>query len=141
MASPGCHRDHHRVQLPDGRLGLELDARVDLRGRVCPVLKTRELLGLSPVDVRHTDHLLVLRDDELLYALHVDHAVDLARLTIESTPPGHAHDSSAAGRFGLVAIAEDRFAQVIEPSGLLGDEERAGLLTIVSSQAASEISM
>ncbi len=109
---------------------------INLRGRVIPVLNMRMLLNLSPVAVRHTDHLVVIEDDELNYAIHVDRATDLSPLQLDASADGD--DASDPTKVVLVANTADGFVQMIDPACLLSDQDRAALMSIVSPAATGE---
>jgi purine-binding chemotaxis protein CheW len=118
---------------------------INLRGRPLPVLKTRQRLGLAPRGVRHTDHLLVIDDGQLSYALHVDRAIDLVRLKIaapSTTAEAQvAHTPVSENSIGLVAAESGGLTHVIEPADLLSDQDRTDIRAIVSSPTVTEIPM
>ncbi|QEF98621.1 Chemotaxis protein CheW [Stieleria maiorica] len=107
---------------------------INLRGEVVPVLDTRKCLRLPAMPVRHTDHLVIIRDDGLRYALHADRAVDLATLQSEASDDG---DESATPTGQLVKTTLG-FVQLLTPSDLLDAEDRSALASIVSSSPTSE---
>ncbi|WP_197456131.1 chemotaxis protein CheW [Stieleria neptunia] len=105
---------------------------INLRGEVVPVLDTRKCLRLSAMPVRHTDHLVIIRDDALCYALHADRAVDLATLQADATDD---EDSEPAGQLAKTSLG---FVQLLNPWDLLSADDRAELASIVSSAPAAE---
>ncbi len=64
--------------LPDAAAGVE--GVINLRGMIVPVLSVRHRFGLPARDVALSDHFIVIHHRDTLTALHVDQAVELARL-------------------------------------------------------------
>ncbi|WP_182870701.1 chemotaxis protein CheW [Rhodopirellula sp. JC639] len=107
---------------------------INLRGEVVPVLDTRRCLRLSVMPVRHTDHLVIIRDDGLRYALHADRAVDLATLQSDGTDD----EDESSGPNGKLVKTTLGFVQLLTPSDLLDAEDRVVLASIVTSSPTSE---
>lgn len=107
---------------------------INLRGEVVPVLDTRKCLRLAAIPVRHTDHLVIIRDGALCYALHADRAVDLAMLQSDATDEAE-DDSEPTGQLAKTTLG---FVQLLNPWDLLSTDDRAELASIVSSASARE---
>lgn len=110
---------------PDAIMGI-----INLRGKVVPVIDTRALLRMETVPVRHTDHLIIVRDGKLSCAIHADRAIDLLHR-------GEAEE--AASEESPEPLAKIRntsmgMVQILDPAELLGDAERSALETIASSR-------
>jgi purine-binding chemotaxis protein CheW len=60
---------------PDGIEGV-----INLRGEIVPVLDVRKRFGMATKPVALADHFIVVRTSDRALALHVDRAVELARL-------------------------------------------------------------
>lgn len=119
---------------------------INLRGRVVPVINTRDLLRMQTVDVRHTDHLIIVRDDRLTYAIHADRAIDLLDLGPNSKATGGGKSTgdaketgNADPKIGLICNTAIGMVQILQPSELLGDQERSALKAIATSSTPSEI--
>lgn len=101
---------------------------INLRGQVVPVLDIRALLRMNSVDVRHTDHLIIVQDGRLNCAIHTDRAIDLVSLDDETE---NVDKVSSGDR--LIRNTAMGLVQIIRPSELLSKEERAALEAIVAS--------
>ena len=66
------------MPLPGAAAGVE--GVINLRGAIVPVLSVRRRFGLPAKSVALSDHFIVIRLRDRLTVLHVDHAVELARL-------------------------------------------------------------
>ncbi len=66
------------LPIPDAAAGVE--GVMNLRGTVVPVLSVRRRFGLPARDTALSDHFIVIRHRDALTALHVDQAVELARV-------------------------------------------------------------
>ena len=127
--------------LPLPRAPASVMGMINLRGHVVPVLNTRVLLNLTPAEVRHTDHFVILRDDELTYAIHVDRAIDLSRLQTDSAAVGKDIVATGPVSIGMVTDSAMGFVQVINPACLLSDQDRAAILSILSSVTTRKITI
>lgn len=108
-------------RLPDTIMGI-----INLRGSVVPVLDTRMLLHLPMMEVRHTDHLIIVRDEQLVYAIHADRAIDLVPLVREEE--SKVDDDTRP--IGLIANTTVGFVQIIKPSELLSEQDRLAIAQI-----------
>ncbi len=107
-------------RLPDTIMGI-----INLRGSVVPVLDTRMLLHLPMMEVRHTDHLIIVRDEQLVYAIHADRAIDLVPLVSEEESK-----VDETRPIGLIANTTIGFVQIIKPSELLTEQDRLAIAQI-----------
>ena len=116
-------------RVPDIVMGI-----INLRGEVVPVIDIRKSLRLASIEVRHTDHFVIISDGELRYALHTDRAIELTPLLDESND---AKDtlSQPTGRLAKTALG---FVQLLHPEDLLSDADRSELASIVSSAPIDE---
>lgn len=122
----------HLPQSPDVVMGV-----VNLRGCVLPVLNTKRLLGLQESEIRHTDHLVVVDAEQVLFALHVDRAIGLTKVRSDEHYDHSASEQSS--RFiDLIAKTKQGIVQVLDPARILSDAEIKDLLRIVSSTTATE---
>ena len=76
----------------------DVEGVINLRGVIVPVLNLRQRFGMAPRSVALSDHFIVLRLRDRLTALHVDHALEVARLdagTFAEVETGHARNATA----------------------------------------------
>ena len=59
-----------------------LEAIINLRGRIVPVLDARQRFGLQPKPLAPSDHFVVADTGDRLVALRADRAVDLVRVDL-----------------------------------------------------------
>jgi len=111
---------------------------INLRGEVVPVINTRDLLRMETADVRHTDHLIIVRDRDLTYAIHADRAIDLLNLERESKS-SKSSDDSDSDPIGLICNTAIGMVQILQPAELLGAQDRSALQAIATSTSPSEI--
>jgi purine-binding chemotaxis protein CheW len=114
-----------------------IEGALNLRGRVVPVLNTREILGLPPKQMQHTDHLIVVQAGGHLMTLRADRAIRLIR--VESDATDAVQSEAHAHLIEFVAKTSDGLVHVLDPRRLLADGELVSLTQALTERAATEV--
>jgi purine-binding chemotaxis protein CheW len=133
-----CHAVHARevqelvpaltiMPVPGTAPGIE--GVMNLRGVIVPVLNVRNRLGLPAKPLALTDHFIVVRLTDRLIALHVDRALELARLppaalTRVDSLGACGDDPAQVARLGDKMVLVHRIQDfIIEPTAYGGSTE------------------
>ena len=111
-----------------------IEALLNLRGLVLPVVNVRRLFALESRKLRHTDYFIVVATQERTLALHVDIAIDLVDLATEDVQLA----SSVLSQTGLVecvATTEDGLVHVIDVERLVALDDAGHVFVLTDSQA------
>jgi len=114
-----------------------IEGALNLRGRVVPVLNTREILGLPPKPMQHTDHLIVVQADGHFVTLRADRAISLLR--VESDATDAARSEAHTHLIEFIAKTSGGLVHVLDPRRLLADGELVSLTQALTERAATEV--
>jgi chemotaxis signal transduction protein len=104
------------MPVPGASLGVE--GVINLRGVIVPVLDLRHRFGIPAKAIAVTDHFIVVRRADRQLALHVDNAVELARLDASAWSEVEA-SSFSAGQSTRVAKVGDGMVVIHQVQDLL----------------------
>lgn len=133
---------------------------MNLRGRMLPVLSARTLLGWDAaappreMPTHPSDHFLVVQDDGLSCALHVQRAIELIRARSGGDVQAGAGDQLGSndqrdgseptnrrkigGELDWFVQTQHGLVQVIQPARLLSSEQAQQVASIASANHAAE---
>ena len=77
------------MPVPGAPTGIE--GVINLRGAIVPVVNVRQRFGRPAKTLAAADHFIVVRANQRQLALHVDRAIELARLDIGQLSAGETH--------------------------------------------------
>jgi purine-binding chemotaxis protein CheW len=121
--------------LPLPQTPADVEGVINLRGTVVPVLDLRARLGLPAKPIEPSDHLVVLRGDQWLVALRIDHALELATLEVAAPPPGRGENAPARDDRGAVAKQSDRLIPLLDVRALVTPAHEAELRAALTDPA------
>jgi len=110
----------------------------NMRGRIVTVLDIRRMLGLSTTEIRHTEHLIVVRTDTHMLALRADRALELLTLKLDRYD-AIEKDSQNSHLIEMVGKTKDGLVYVLGPSRLIADEATKAAVNALSESVATEI--
>ena len=90
------------MPVPGASSGVE--GVINLRGAILPVLDVRKRFGLPSKSLALTDHFIIVQTEGRLIALHVDRALDLARVDTEALANVDTLGSHRDGRAQVVKV-------------------------------------
>ena len=97
----------------------QIEGVIDYHGKIVPVLNLRQHLALAARTAQPTDHLIILRANERLFAIRIDRALDVAADSDRNDEPAVGRDANT------VIHAQGGTVIVLNPVPLLAQLEDA----------------
>ncbi len=114
-----------------------IDGVLNIRGRVVPLFDTRGMLDLPQREMRHTDHLIIVRAEDQQIMLRVDRAIDLIHL--ESDDATAAESGAGENLVRHVAKTSMGLIYVIDTKRLLSANDMSSLVGVLAQHSATEV--
>lgn len=111
-----------------------IEGILDLAGRAVPVIRLDRLLGLPP-PVRHPyQHVMLLREIELVVALLVDRATGILRIPSDAESPLSSAETFNDCVAALYSAPDSAQVHLLSPERLLSERERLALIDFQATE-------